>query len=437
MAKKIYELTDTLDALNTATAQSPTSQSATSKDLTWQTATVQTATVHTATSQTPTSQSSTSQNPKQLEQDSKVKDSQIVASVAQAGSFDTTTRCAEPSCDCPVKPSAAELALINNAYRRQVQRKLTAKLVSLGIVALLLCAIQIMWGFPELFGYIFNLRLKKLTAIVLVGAAIATASMIFQALVNNRIITPAVMGLDSLFVLVQTTIIFTVGAQKFSDMDPVFHFFSSIFLMIGFAVLLFKVMFRRDTNNIYFILLQGIVFGTLFGSLTSFMATLIDPGEYFIVMDIGFASFTKIKTNILLYTGITYLAIFAFIYTLVNKINVMALGKEQAINLGVNYNRTALLLMSIVAVLTSISTAMVGPMTFLGLIVMNVTMQVMRTHDFKFLIPACVFISVITLIGAQLLVEKLFGFNTTISIIINFVGGIYFVYLLLREQKKW
>lgn len=339
-----------------------------------------------------------------------------------------------------VDTSAAHLQQIlsqNQTARHNESKRLKRVIFTLVIIAVSACLVQIMWGFPELFGYAFNLRTKKTAAIIVVATAIATASMVFQAIVNNRILTPSIMGLDSLFVLVQTFIVYSFGATSFTKIDPVLHFFSSVFLMVGFATLLFKVMFRRDSNNVYFILLQGVVFGSLFGSLTSFMATLIDPGEYFIVQDIGFASFGTIRVNILFYTAAVLACVLFIIFKKINVLNVMGLGKHQAINLGVDYNRAALWMLIAVAILTSISTAMVGPITFLGLIVMNVTLQIMRTFNFKYLIPGCVCISVITLVIAQILVERVFAFNTTVSIMINFVGGIYFVYLLLREQKKW
>ena len=68
--------------------------------------------------------------------------------------------------------------------------------------------------------------------------------------------------------------------------------------------------------------------------------------------------------------------------------------------------------------------------------VMNVTFEFIRDYRHKVLIPAAMLISIITLVFGQLLVTHIFTFRTTLSIIVNFVGGVYFIYLLLRANKK-
>lgn len=167
------------------------------------------------------------------------------------------------------------------------------------------------------------------------------------------------------------------------------------------------------------------------------MEVLIDPNEFQIAQDIGFASFNRINTNILwLALAILILAIIYAVRYL-PYFDVLSLGRDQAINLGVDYHRIAKRLLILVAILTSVSTALVGPLTFLGLLVMNVTFEFVRTYRHSVLIPAAMLIAVITLVFGQLLVSQVFSFNTTLSIIVNFVGGVYFIYLLLRVNKKW
>src|SRR5699024_6001443 len=83
------------------------------------------------------------------------------------------------------------------------------------------------------------------------------------------------------------------------------------------------------------------------------------------------------------------------------------------------------------------ATALVGPIVFLGLLVVNLSYEFMKTFRHQYIILGAIFISIIALIGGQFIVEKLFSFETTISVIINFVGGIYFIYLLLKENQSW
>ncbi|PJG86319.1 iron chelate uptake ABC transporter family permease subunit [Conservatibacter flavescens] len=310
------------------------------------------------------------------------------------------------------------------------------------LLILLLCvvisiALYLGYNLPNRWEYALYHRGLSLIAIVITGAAIALGTMIFQTIVNNRILTPAILGLDSLYLLIQTTIIFGFGAKTLLSMNSVLLFFISTGLMVLFALGLYMFLFKKEQQNIFFLLLVGIVFGTFFQSLTTFMEVLIDPNEFQVAQDIGFASFSRINTQILWYAlGILVITI---LYTLkyMRYFDVLALGRDSAINLGIAYHQLTWRLLIIVAILTSVSTALVGPMTFLGLLVMNVTFEFIRTYRHSVLIPAAMCIAIIALIIGQFLVTHIFSFNTTLSIIVNFVGGIYFIYLLLRTNKKW
>ena len=108
-----------------------------------------------------------------------------------------------------------------------------------------------------------------------------------------------------------------------------------------------------------------------------------------------------------------------------------------AINLGVDYDRVLERMFIMIALLVSISTALIGPITFLGLLVVNIAREFIRSYEHRYLLISSTLISVIALIGGQLLVERVINFNTTLTVIINFIGGLYFIYLLLKENKAW
>ncbi|MFZ7283912.1 iron chelate uptake ABC transporter family permease subunit [Avibacterium avium] len=310
-------------------------------------------------------------------------------------------------------------------------------LILLSIFALLSVVLYVFYHLPSRWEYALYNRALAVLAIVMTGVAIALATMIFQTIVNNRILTPSILGLDSLYLLIQTLIIFLFGSNTLTSMNPIVLFFACTSLMILFAMGLYHFLFKTEQQSLFFLLLVGIIFGTFFQSLTSFMEVLIDPNEFQIAQDIGFASFNRINIDILWIALVGLLAIILYTLRYVRYFDVLALGREQAINLGVDYLAITKRLLIVVAILTSISTALVGPLTFLGLLVMNVTFEFIRTYRHAVLIPAAMLIAVITLVFGQLLVAQVFTFNTTLSIIVNFVGGVYFFYLLLRANKKW
>ena len=90
-------------------------------------------------------------------------------------------------------------------------------------------------------------------------------------------------------------------------------------------------------------------------------------------------------------------------------------------------------LLIVIALLVSISTALVGPITFLGLLIANVTYKYMQSWRHSYVLPAAVLMSIVGLVGCQVLLEHLFQYSMPLSVIFNFIGGVYFLYLLLRK----
>ncbi|WP_337019751.1 iron chelate uptake ABC transporter family permease subunit [Oceanobacillus massiliensis] len=311
------------------------------------------------------------------------------------------------------------------------------KTIILAVIALLLALLYIFYDLSGNIGYILPRRSIKVLAIILTGGAIAFATVVFMTITNNRILTPSVLGLDSLYMLIQTFIIFIFGANSLVMMDSNLNYLVSIGIMVVFSLLLYRFLFKGEKNNIYFLLLIGMILGTFFGSFTDFMQVLIDPNEFMVAQDRMFASINNVNTD-LVYLSVIIIAIVMIYFVRFYKyLDVLALGKDEAINLGVPYDYVVKRLLVIVAILISVSTALIGPITFLGLLVVNVAYELMKTYRHFYIILSSVFISMIALLGGQFIVEKVFTFNTTISVIINFIGGVYFIYLLLKENKKW
>ena len=285
------------------------------------------------------------------------------------------------------------------------------------------------------YDYSLNLRLKKIFSIFLTGISIGTSTVLFQTVTNNRILTPSIIGLDSLYNMIQTLIVFLFGINSYFFIDKNINFALNTAVMVLLSVILFKVLFKND-KNIYFLLLIGVVFGTLFKSLSMFMQVLIDPNEFDALTNKIFASFNNINSNILFIAVIVLLLIIPFIWDDLKKLDVMLLGKDISINLGINYDYLTKKVLIIISILISISTALVGPITFLGLLSANITYAILRTYKHTYIILVSSIVSVIALLGGQLFVERILNYKSTVSIIINFIGGIYFIFLLVRRKEK-
>lgn len=236
---------------------------------------------------------------------------------------------------------------------------------------------------------------------------------------------------------VQTFVIFVFGSTHMTLMNKNVNFLISVGFMMVFAGLLYKFLFRREGQNIYFLLLIGLIFGTLFSSLSTFLQVMIDPNEFQVVQDRMFASFNNVNTDLLIISFVLVIGVGIYFWKFMKYLDVLSLGRDQAINLGIDYDFVVKRFLIIIAILVSVATALVGPITFLGLLVANVAYQFMKTYQHKFLLVGSVLISIIALVGGLLIVERVFTFSTTLSVIVNFIGGVYFIYLLLKENKSW
>ncbi|MFP7479163.1 iron chelate uptake ABC transporter family permease subunit [Terribacillus saccharophilus] len=284
--------------------------------------------------------------------------------------------------------------------------------------------------------YLLRTRLEKILAMILCAVSIGVSTVVFQTITHNRILTPSIMGLDSVYMFIQTIVVFLFGSGTFAIMQSDSYFFLTILLMVGFAFGLYQLLFRRGQNNLFLLLLVGLVLGTFFSSLSSFMQMIIDPNEFLLIQDSMFASFTDVNTDLLLISAVIIIVLCIYIFRYRHYFDVMSIGRDHAVNLGVPYEKIVKRMFLVIAVLVAVSTALVGPITFLGLLTANLAREFLQTFRHTYLLTAASLLSIIALLGGQLVVERIFSFSTPISVIINFVGGVYFIYLLVKESKK-
>lgn len=309
------------------------------------------------------------------------------------------------------------------------------KLIILAILALVCIAFYALYDIKGGFGYAFPRRMLRIGAMVITGIAIAYSTVVFQTITHNRILTPSVMGLDSMYQVVQTLIYFFAGSMSVWVLNKYLNFGAAIVAMILFALILYRFLFRADKHPVYLLLLIGMILGTLLGSFVTFLQVLIDPVEYLSLQNRLFANFMTVKKDLLYVAAVILGIAFIYGYRILGKLDVMSLGRENAMNLGVNYDRMVMSVLILSSVLIATSTALVGPITFFGLIVANLSYQFLSTYKHSILILGASLIGIVALVGGQFLVEHIFELNTTLSVIINFVGGIYFIYLLLKESR--
>lgn len=310
-----------------------------------------------------------------------------------------------------------------------------SKLMILIAVTLSAALIYLFIGIDfEIFRYQFISRFRKLVLMILVGGAIAASVVIFQAITTNRLLTPSIMGLDAVYMFVKVLLVFVFGVQSAFVTNIYLSFATSLLVMIVFSLLLFQGIFRIGDVSIYLILLIGVILGTFFRSITGFLELIINPEDFLAVQSSMFANFDASNSKLVMLCGIILIILIIITVIAIPYLDVLLLGKDQAINLGLSYKMITRLLLILVAILVSVSTSLVGPITFLGLLTVNLAHELMKTYEHKYILPATICLSWLSLFIAQGVVENLFEATTQVSIIIDLVGGTYFIYLLIKRR---
>lgn len=305
-----------------------------------------------------------------------------------------------------------------------------------GAVALVACALFMTLGAKGSWSFILPFRGKKLAAMLLVAFSIAVSTVLFQTITNNRILTPSIMGFDALYALIQTGFILMFGAARVSSADPRLMFLVECGAMILFSCVLYRWLFSGAARSLHQLLLVGIIFGVLFRSLSQFMQRIIDPNDFIVLQDRLFASFNTVESDLLGIAALMIAAATLVAWRVAHTFDVLALGREMAIGLGVPHRRVTTIILVVVAVLVSASTALVGPVTFFGLLVASLAYQVMPDSRHRHVLPAAVLFAMIALVGGQIVLERIFAFDTALGIVIEFVGGLFFILLLIRGAAR-
>ena len=308
------------------------------------------------------------------------------------------------------------------------------------VCLVLLCAaayllVEVQFDNARLFQYAMKIRTPKLIVMLITAFAIGGASIVFQSIINNTIVTPCLLGMNSLYTLIHTTVVFFAGSSSVIAASANLSFAVDVVLMGITATLIYSWIFQKTRHNVLYVLLVGTVLTSFFSSIQTTLTRVMDPNEYDSLLNTLVASFSNINSEIILFVLLLLgLIVFALRKELA-LLDVLTLGKEQAINLGVDYDRCIRRLLLGVTLCIAVATAMVGPISFLGLIIANLSRQLLKTYRHSQLILGSALFGMIVLVGGQLIVEHVYSYAVPVSVFITVGGGLYFLYLLLTRKK--
>ena len=319
--------------------------------------------------------------------------------------------------------------------QRTNRRKLCIMAALVLLAAAAYMTVDVNFGNAKLLAYSMRIRAPKLIVMLITAFAIGGASLVFQSIINNTIVTPCLLGMNSLYTLIHTAVVFCVGSGSVLAANANAAFAIDLVLMGITATLIYSYLFKKTKHNVLYVLLVGTVLTSFFSSVQSTMTRVMDPNEYDTLLTTLVASFSNVNAEIILFALAVLAAVIFLLRRELALLDVLTLGKEQAINLGVDYDRCIRRLLLGVTLAIAVATAMVGPISFLGLIIANLARQLLRTYRHTQLILGSALFGMIVLVGGQIIVEHVFTYAVPISVFITVGGGLNFLYLLLPRRR--
>lgn len=336
----------------------------------------------------------------------------------------------------PVAPAASPASAPARARIAAAWAQPWVRLAVLGAVVLALTAAYLLTDVPGSLAFALEVRSRTVLAMVVVSTAVGVSTVVFHTITQNRILTPSIMGFDAFYVLISTVVVFTAGSAAFLAADALTLWLVQVVVMVAFSVLLFGWLFGGRRRSIHLMLLVGIVLGTFFRSFTEWMQRMLDPLDFQVLSDAMFASLTRPDETLLVLTAVLVVLACAVLVPLRRTLDVLALGEPVAVGLGVDHRRVVMLLFGSVSLMIAASTALVGPILFFGLIVANLAYSWAGSFRHVWTLPTAVLLGMVCLLGGQLVLERLLGYGGTLSTVIDFAGGLFFLYLVLRKGAR-
>lgn len=276
-------------------------------------------------------------------------------------------------------------------------------------------------------------RIYSVIAMLIAASCQSLATITFQTVTNNRIITPSLLGFESVYTLIQTSIIFFFGANALVQFTGLQAFLLQVSLMILVCILLYSWLLNGQRGNLQLMLLVGVILGQGLHSISNFMKRVLSPSEYDILQARMFASVNNADADYFPIAIILVVICLIFLFFYTNTLNILALGKDVCKSLGLNYQKHLIITLIIVSVLMAVSTALVGPMTFLGFLVATFTYQLAPTYNHRYLFPMGLVLSFLILCGAYFIMNHVFYAQGVVGIIIELFGGIVFLLLIFKK----
>ena len=274
---------------------------------------------------------------------------------------------------------------------------------------------------------VYNLRLPRIVMAVEVGACLAVAGALLQAVMRNPLADPGIIGVSAGAATAATTVLLLFPAML--GAVPLFAFGGA-----ALACVLIYVMAWKGGVDPVRIILSGVAINTVLGAYNSFLQMLnsdnLSNVLAFMNGSLSGASWQQIYV-ITVYSVIGLVLAFCC----VKSANILQLGDEMATSLGVNVSRVRIFLSAVGAFLAASTVAVAGMIGFLGLVVPHIARMLVGS-DYKALLPVSTLLGAVLLLAADTLGRVLIaGMEIPVGIVMAATGGPFFLYMLRKKGK--
>jgi iron complex transport system permease protein len=280
----------------------------------------------------------------------------------------------------------------------------------------------------------FDIRLPRALTCLFVGASLAIAGVLMQALFRNPIVEPGLVGTSSGAAL---------GASLYFVLGATLKFNAGVWTLpiaacAGGALstlLVFFLSYRREgSQSVVSLLLTGIAVNALCLSGVGLMSYLARDPQARSIAFWNLGTLSGSSWNSVIIVGVSTLVCLLFSFRFANDLNALTMGENEAVHVGVNINRLKISVISLTVILVAIATAFVGVISFIGLVVPHV-LRLIRGSDNRYLLLSSAMMGGILLSVADLLARLLVApAEMPIGIVTSVVGVPVFIFLLRKNQ---
>ena len=289
-------------------------------------------------------------------------------------------------------------------------------------------------GDDTAYNIIWEIRLPRILAVIILGGALSVSGFLLQTFFNNPIAGPFVLGISSgaKLVVALLMIFFLSRSISMGSAAMIIAAFIGSMISMGFVLLVAK-----KVHNMSMLVISGVMIGYICSAVTDFVVTFADDSNIVNLRNWSLGSFSGMSWSNVRVMAAAVALTMIIVFFMSKPIGAYQLGEVYAQNMGVNIKlfRIALILLS--SVLSACVTAFAGPISFVGIAVPHIVKSLLKTARPLLVIPACFLGGAVFCLFCDLIARTVFApTELSISSVTAVFGAPVVIYIMIRRQKR-